>query len=367
MRGEPNRPLLVAAALCALGVIGCVVGGIIEPAGFARAWLCGFLFWLGLPLAAVTLVLVHDLSGGRWMATARPVLEALIATMPIASLAGIPAFVGLHALYGWTQPPPDLGNVFYLNPTGFFIRYGAYVIVWNALAAFALWGPRAGPLPISPGLSWISGLGLVAMAFSCAFAAIDWILSLEPKFWSSAFLYSQSASWFNTGMATLVLIVALFGWPSGERRDHMADLSRILLATTIFWAYVEFVQFLIIWEENLKTEIPWYLKRLDSVWQPAIWVSALLGFVIPFFVLLSGPPKRNRAVVATICAGILLSRLAHTWLQVMPEFTDPTPFWLDIAAVLALGGIIVVVLILALRRAGRLAPAGAPIWTAEHG
>ena len=367
MRGDANRLLLVAAVLCGLGVIGCVVGAIFDPAAFARAWLCGFLFCLGLPLAGVTLVLVHDLSGGNWMATARPVLDAAVATMPIASLAGIPAFVGLHSLYGWSQPAPDLGNVFYLNPTAFFVRYGAYIIIWNALAAFALVGPRRGGGPISPGLAWISGLGLVALAFSTGFAAIDWILSLEPKFWSSAFPYAQSASWFNTGMATVVLIVALFGWPSDAHREHMADMTRILLATTIFWAYIEFIQFLIIWEENLKTEIPWYLKRLESVWQPAIYISAGLGFVVPFFVLLWAPPKRNRAIVATMCVCILVSRLAHTWLLVMPEFADPTPFWLDVAAVLALGAAMVLLLTLAVRRALRLAPAGAPLWTADHG
>ena len=108
------------------------------------------------------------------------------------------------------------------------------------------------------------------LSFSAGFASIDWILSLEPKFWSAVFIYTQGASWFNTGMAIVFLTVALFSLSAGGRRHHMVDLSQILLATTIFWAYVEFMQFLIIWEENLKTEIPWYLKRLDSVWYPAI-------------------------------------------------------------------------------------------------
>jgi len=356
-----------AAALGALGVVGCVVGAVIDPAAFYRAWLCSYLFWLGLPLAGVTLVLVHDVSGGEWMATARPALDAAIVTMPLASLAGILAFVGLPSLYAWTHPAPDLGNVFYLNPTAFFIRYAVYVVLWNLLAAFALWGPRQGRLPIAPALSWISGLGLVVLAFSAGFASIDWILSLEPKFWSAIFTYAQSASWFNTGMAAVLLAVALFGWPLRERRDHMADLSQIMLATTMFWAYVEFMQFLIIWEENLRTEIPWYLKRFDSVWQPAIYVATILGFVVPFFVLLWAPSKRNRAVVAIVCICILISRLANTWLLVMPEFTAPTPLWLDVAAILALGGAMALLFAFGLRPTRRLAPAAAPIWTTDHG
>jgi hypothetical protein len=353
--------------LWALAIAGCIIGAIIEPAAFLRAWLASYIFWLGVPLAGITLVLVHDLSGGEWMAAARPPLEAAIATMPLASLAGVAAFVGLDSLYPWTHPAADLGNVFYLNAPDFFIRYGSYVLLWNLLAAFALWGPRAGAQPIAPALSWISGIGLVVLALSSGFAAIDWILSLEPKFWSAIFPYTQGASWFNTGFAAVVLLVAIFGWPAAGRREHMADLARILLATTIFWAYVEFMQFLIIWEENLKTEIPWYLKRIESIWQPAIYVSAGLGFVVPFFTLLWAPSKRSRALVAAICACILISRLANTWLLVMPEFTAPTPFWLDVAAICALGGGMVMLAAFVLRHARQQLPTTGPIWTADHG
>jgi len=362
-----NRFMLGTSGVCILAVIACIVAASADWTAFLHAWLSSYVFWLGLPLAGITLVLVHDLTGGNWMETARPVLDAAIMTMPIASLAGIAAFAGLHSLYEWTRPPPGLSNIFYLNPTAFFIRYGAYVVLWNLLAAFALWGPREGKEPIRSGLSWISAIGLIVLAFSASFAAIDWILSLEPKFWSSIFPYAQAASWFNTGMAIVVLTVALFGWPPDERGAHMSDLARILLATTIFWAYVEFMQFLIIWEENLRTEIPWYLKRLDSPWHPAIYISSGLGFVVPFFVLLWTPSKYNRAVVAAVCASILVSRIANTWLLIMPEFKSPTPFWLDVAAVPALGGAITLLFAFALCRARRIAPAGRPAWTADHG
>jgi len=371
VRRRANGLALVAVVLAVVGVIGCIVGAVIDLAAFQRAWLCAYVFWLGVPLAGVTLVLVHDLSGGEWMETARPVLGAAIATMPLATLAGIPAWVGLHSLYAWTHAGSGLPNLAYLNPGFFFIRYAICLVLWNLLAAFALWAPRAGSLPIAPSLSWISGIGLAALALSASFAAIDWILSLAPTFWSSAFPYAQTASWFNTGMALVVMCVALVGWPIGARRDHtadhMADLARILLATTIFWAYVEFIQFLIIWEENLKTEIPWYLTHLHSPWHPALDVSVALGFVIPFVVLLWAPPKRSRAIVAAIAAAIVASRLANTWWLIMPEFKDGTPFWLDVAAVLALGGAMVMLFAFALRHARRLAPGRRMIWSVDHG
>ena len=117
---DTTRLGLAALAALAIGAVGCIIGAVLFGAtGFFRAWLCTYLLWLGVPLGGVTLVLVHDLTGGEWMATARPVLGAAIATMPIATLAGIPAFVDLHALYSWTHPAADLNNVFYLNPAGF--------------------------------------------------------------------------------------------------------------------------------------------------------------------------------------------------------------------------------------------------------
>jgi hypothetical protein len=363
---KPDWFRLGAIVVCLLGIVGCVIGATIAPPSFFQAWLCSYLFWLGVPLAGVTLVLVQDLTGGAWMATARPILDAAIATMPLATLAGAAAFIGLNSLYDWTLPAPGLANVFYLNPTDFLIRYGIYVVLWNLLAAFALWAPRERGQPIPAALSWISAVGLIALAFSASFAAIDWILSLEPNFWSSVFPYTQGASWFNTGVATVLLTAAMLGRPTDKRREHMSDLARILLATTIFWAYVEFMQFLIIWEENLKSEIPWYLKRVHSDWHPAINVSVGLGFVVPFLVLVWTPSKRNRAVVAAVCGSILISRLANTWFLVMPEFEDQGPFWLDVAAVLALGGAMVLLFTWSLRYTHQLAAAGGSVWTSDH-
>jgi hypothetical protein len=296
--------------------------------------------------------MVHDLSGGEWMQTARPVLNAAIATMLLATLAGIPAFIGLHDLYSWAHPAPSLGNTFYLNTNGFLLRYAVYIVLWNLLAAYALWAPRDGAAPIAAGLSWLSALGLIVLAFSASFAAIDWIMSLEPAFWSSIFMMTAGASWFVTGLALVLLVIAVGGLAPGSRRGHMADLATILLATTIFWAYVEFIQFLVIWEENLKDEIPWYLTRITSVWEPAIFIAVAFGFFVPFFALLTQPGKRSRGVVATVCFLILISRIADKWWQVLPEFQKAGPFWLDVGAILALGGLMLLLFFSWLRSGG---------------
>ncbi|MGH7029621.1 MAG: hypothetical protein ACREE9_06445 [Stellaceae bacterium] len=358
--------LAVLGALI-LGVVGCVIGGIIDPTGFFRAWLCAFLFWLGVPLAGVALVLVHDLSGGRWMATARPALDAAIVTMPLATLGGIPAFIGLHDLYSWTHPAASLVNTWYLYSNAFLLRYAVYIVLWNLLAAYALWAPRGESEPIVPGLSWLSGVGLILLAFSASFASIDWIMSLEPTFWSSVFMMISGASWFNTGLALVLLAIAAAGAGSVARRDHMADLAAILLATTIFWAYVEFCQFLIIWESNLKSEIPWYLTRMAGAWRPAVLVAVGFGFFVPFLALLTQPGKRSRGVVMAICLLILLSRVAYMWWLVLPEFHSAGPFWLDAAAILALGGLMLLLFLWWLRTGGGVAIGAMQSWKTHHG
>jgi hypothetical protein len=360
-----SRPVDIAlAAALLVGILGCALGIAVDAAGFCRAWLCAFVFWLGLPLAGVTLVLAHDLSGGEWMQSARPALNGAIATMPIATLAGIPAFLGLRALYSWTHPAPDLGNTFYLNGAAFVLRYAIDIVLWNLLAVFALWGPRAGAAPVARGLSWLSALGLILLAVSAGFAAIDWILSVEPAFWSSVFPLIAGASWFNTGLA-LILLAAAAATPE-DRRRHIADLAAILLATTIFWAYVEFVQYLIVWEEDLRREIPWYLLRLHGIWVPALFVAVGLGFLLPFFLLLWAPVKRSRGAVASVCAAILVSRIAYCWWLLLPAYPRQGPFWLDAGAVLALGGLVLLAFRAGLRRGVWLPPA-AQRWQTGHG
>jgi hypothetical protein len=358
---------ILAAAALALGVAGCIIGALHNAGAFYPAWLVVCLFWLGLPLGAVTLVLVHDLTGGRWMASARLVLEAAIVTMPLASLAFLPLIFDLGALYRWSAPPQGLGNAFYLNEGFFILRYAVDVVIWNGLALWALLAPRGLAIGAPPALSWVSGIGLVLLAYSAAFASIDWIMSLEPAFWSAVMPMFVSAGWFNTGLALVLLVLALSGALSSPGREHRADLAALLLATVIFWAYTEFCQFLIIWEENLTREIQWYVTRLAGGWEAVMYAVAAIGFFIPFFTLLWRPSKRSRAVVAVIGGMVLLSRLLESCWWVLPEFPGRSTAWRVIAGLLALSGLILLLFLYRLRQ-GRVLPARHPTaLEASHG
>jgi hypothetical protein len=368
-----TRMSVLALVLLLLGGGGSLYGAIGDPGAFFPAWLAAVIFWLAIPLGALALVLVHDLSGGRWMATARPLLEAAIATMPLATIAFLPVLAGLGHLYLWSRPDNGgLSNTFYLNDTFFILRYALYVVIWNGLAAWALLAPRAGAAGVPRALSWVSAIGLVLLAYAVSFAAIDWVLSLEPRFWSSVFPMIFGAREFNAGLALVLFVIAWRGppVPAQDRayRDHMADLAAILLATTIFWAYVEFCQFLIIWEENLRSEIPWYLRRIVDGWGPVAAVIAALGFFIPFFLLVWTPGKRNRGIVAAMAAFIVVAHLLHAWWLVLPEFPRSGFGWLDVAAMAALGGLWLLVFLSPLRYwQRRPRRAARPAEEASHG
>jgi len=231
-----------------------------------------------------------------------------------------------------------LPNHFYLNAPFFISRYIGDVILWNALAAYALWLPRGLTQGIAPALSWLSGIGLLVLAYTVSFAAIDWVLSLQPRFWSAIFPMVAGAGWFNTGLAIVLLIVAL-AMPDLARQQHMVSLTTILLSTVIFWAYVEFCQFLIVWEADLGSEIPWYLHRIAGGWQGVTWLVAITGFLLPFLILVWSPAKRSRLVVTIACAIILFSRLLDIFWMVQPDITLRPGRWPDIAAMLALSGL----------------------------
>jgi hypothetical protein len=154
------------------------------------------------------------------------------------------------------------------------------------------------------------------------------------------------AHWFTTGLALVLIIVAMLP-ASTTVRDHLGDLAAILLATIIFWAYVAFCQFLIVWEGNLAHEILWYLRRVAGGWRTITWIITVGGFFVPFGLLLWN--KRNRLVVTVAGALILGSRLVESWWLILPEFAQPPPIWLGLAAVLALGGVMLLLFVRRLR------------------
>ena len=339
---------LIAAVLCAGGAL-------IFPPVFFRAYLSAYIFWIGIPVGALALLMLHHLVGGRWGFMIQRVLEAAIQTLPLMALLFIPLLFGLADLYPWAQTevvaadPLLQQKAAYLNIPFFIARAVAYFAVWivlgRLLVTWSLQQDRSADDTLTLRLQRLSGPGLVLYGLTVSFAVIDWIMSLEPKWYSTIFGMIFMVSF---GLAAMALAILATRFLESEKPlaqvvspDRWHDLGNLLLALVMFWAYLNFSQFLLIWSENLAEEIPWYLHRIGGGWEWVAVALILFQFALPFILLLSRNTKRDSRTLAAVAAAILFMHWLDILWMVVPSFY-PARFhfhWLDIAAPVAIGGL----------------------------
>ncbi len=331
-RPEAER---IAWIVGAVGIIGCAVAWLLAPGVFPHAWLAAVTCWSGWPLGSLALLLIHALTGGRWGWTIRPQLVAGVTSLPLVVPFAIPLALLLRTLYPWARPDvqPGLHNGFYLNPPFFFGRGIFYMIVWLALGGAALWSLRR-PDPQAT-LRRLAPPALILLALTVTFAAIDATMSLDPDFKSSIYgmLVGTEAVLFALSIAVLAVTLARPDTPSTR------DLGKLLLALVILWAYLDFMQVLIIWQSDLPDEAAWYLPRITGFWLFAAIAIAVLHFALPFFALLWPQVQRSRPGLMAIAGALVAAEIVRGWWLVIPAagrgigLTDP----LAMLAVFGLG------------------------------
>jgi len=351
-----HRRLLWLGMVAALTGGGAAIWGCLnEPQAFYTAWLAGFYFWVSMPLGALALLLIWDLTGGAWEPFARLPLTAMAATMPLFVLLFLPIIAGMPALYAWTRPEviPALHNRWYLNDDFFFIRAAVYFVAWNGFMAWRLLRPAMPGGAAPPGLEWVSAIGLIFMALTVTFAGIDWIMSTEPDWFSSIYGMVVGSSQFTAALSLALLLIVAGAPPRGPAREPfaraLASLATLLLAVVIFWAYTSFCQWLIIWEENLRREIGWYLERWRGAWASVIYALAGAQFAVPFVALVWTPAKRSPLVVGAVALLLLVADLIQIWWLLLPPFRESGFSWLHPMVALGIGGLWLLLLSLLLR------------------
>jgi hypothetical protein len=346
------------AASAVAGGIASIWGYFLDPPTFFSAWLASFYFWLAMPLGALALLLIWDLTGGRWESAARLPLEAMAATMPVFVPLFLPMLAALTPLYPWSRPEvaAELHNTWYLNLTFFYARAIVYFAIWNALVAWRALVPGLTGTSRRP-IQWVSGIGLMLLVYTVAYSSIDWVLSTQPGWFSSMFgMIACSTRLISAISAALLLLIAHASSRNRQERPFMEALSglaAILLAAVIFWMYAEFCQWLIVWEENLHKEIGWYIERWSPPWEAVIYTLVTAGFVIPFLALLWAPTKRNPAVVGCVCILLLVAGVVYVWWLLLPGLQTSRFSWIHPALVIAMGGIWLLTLAAILRLTSR--------------
>jgi hypothetical protein len=313
-----------------------------------------FVWWflLGIPLGSMAILMVHNLSGGGWGERIRPALEAALRMLPVVLVMSAPLWFGLADLYPWARPadvvasPLLQGKAWYLDRVFFVVRGAVYFVVWLALAhLLRKWSfarAAGGDTAEARRLRAISALGLLVYGFTITFAAVDWIMSLFPEWYSTTFGLLTGIGQALGAFAFAIVCAARAQRGADERTASVfQDLGNLLLMFVMTWAYLAFTQYLIIWAEDLPNEIVWYLPRVQTSWRWVAIILVVFHFALPFLVLLSRRAKRAPRSLGLLAAMLVLAHLVDSFWVVLPAWR-PTGFaiaWSDLLAVLALGGI----------------------------
>ena len=347
-----QQRLLIAGAV---GAVVSVLGFLLNSRQFFQSYLMAYMLWLGVTLGCLALGMVHQLSGGAWGVLIRRPIGAASRVIPLMTVLFLPIALGVMRIYPWTNA--DLvahdealqHKQLYLNVPFFLTRAAIYFLTWNALSYFlnrwSLEQDRTGDPRIARRMQMLSGGGLVAYGLTITFASFDWMMSLEPHWYSTIYGVLILG---GQGLSSLAFLIIVLVWLS--RRPpldqivvpaHFHDLGNLMLAFVMLWAYFSFSQYLIIWAGNLPAEIAWYLHRMQTGWRPIAVVLMLFHFALPFVVLLSRTVKRQGRLLVRVAIAVLVVRLVDLWWLIGPEFhTDGIAVsWMDAWIPLSVGAL----------------------------
>jgi hypothetical protein len=353
--------------------LACIAGGFFAPAEFFHAYLFAYLFWLGVSLGSLALLMTQYLTGGAWGVMSRRTLEAAVRTLPLMALLFIPIAIGIPHLYPWAHA----ADVFrddvmrhragYMNPPFFIVRAVLYFAIWLTLAWFLIRWSREedeGRDRLRR-FERLSAPGLILYVFTVTFSAIDWAESLFPHWfstmWGFLFVAGQGLSALGVTILVVSLLARFHPFSEALHASHLHDLGKLLLMFVMLWAYFSFSQLLIVWSGNLTTEIPWYFTRWHGSWAVIGILIALFEFLVPFLLLLSRALKRNPAALGLVVALLLVMRIINLYWIVIPGLDRGglRINWMQFVAPLALGGLWTGAFFWQLRKRP-LIPVGAP-------
>jgi hypothetical protein len=310
-------------------------------------------------LGCLAILMMHYLVDGRWGLVIRRVLEAGTRLLPLMLVLFIPIIFGVPELYVWARPAGEVQHELsalqqmYLQVPFFLGRAGLYFAVWLVLVFFLNHWSRQqeqepDPLVIRTRqrrLGLLSGGGLVLYGLTMTFAAVDWLMSLEPQWFSTAYGLVVMTGQLLAAMAFAIVTTAWLArdepYASVASAELFHDLGNLLLAFVMLWAYIAFSQFLIIWSGDLPEENRWYLHRAHGGWNWVAVVLVVVHFALPFILLLLRQITRRAQPLAIVAAVLFGIHLLDAFWLVMPAFFPGQlhVHWLDIVAPIAVGGL----------------------------
>lgn len=348
----PLAALIVGLAGAAL----CLLGALLSPAQFFRAYLVAYVFWWTIAVGCLGWATLYQLTGGMWGFTARPFFEAGAATLPLLALLFVPIAFGLGHIYEWTSPEVFQGldphhvetRKIYLEESFFLLRTAVYFAIWLLFGFYMTRPSRREPVRselLTDGRSGIAAAGLIVMALTVTFAGTDWLMTLNPHWYSTIYGGMIAIAGLYAAMAlTISMVGRFFVHLAPQRgtagRQVLNDLGNLQLAFIMLWAYFQLSQFLIIWSGNLPEEAVWYLERNQNGWYWMAFFLFGLHFGVPFLLLLSRDLKRKPQFAQWIGIFLLVMHYFDLHWQIVPTWHDTFSVnWQHVTTLAGIGGL----------------------------
>ncbi|HWE22719.1 MAG TPA: hypothetical protein VG496_02150, partial [Myxococcales bacterium] len=316
-----GRTAILACAIAgAAGLLLTLVGYFVDARRTLLSYLVAFLYFLGLSLGMLALNMANYASRARWHIVIRRVIEGIHSALPLFVLLFIPIVVAAPKLYVWLDPPASLGKEIleniahkraYLNFGGFVWRAVVYFVIWLVFSELLYRDSMRQDEDAAP--HWtassrrLGSVGLPLAGFAATFASFDWLMSLNPTWYSTLFGVYFITGFFLASLALLILIVTFARDPFGvlAGKAHFHNLGKLLLAFVAFWGYIAFSQYMLMYHANLPEEVPWFLVRTRGAWRPVAVLLVFGHFLLPFFALLSRDLKLKPKALSVVAVWIL--------------------------------------------------------------
>jgi hypothetical protein len=308
----------------------------INPSRAMFGYLYGFIATLSLALGALVFVLIQHLTRAGWSVVVRRIPEALCALMPLFIIFFIPIALSTHDIFPWTHEE-HIDEMLskklpYLNEQFFLMRSFAYLLVWAVMGVWfyrvSINQDQGGRFELTRAMQAVSAPGVIFFGLTLTFASFDWIMSLQPHWYSTIFGVCFFAGCFLFALSFITLI-AMALQNAGVLQEiitpeHFHDLGKLIFGFTVFWAYVNFSQFLLYWYGNIPEEIEFYTHRMHNGWEILSWAMPIIHFFIPFLALMSRFLKRVKLVLAINCLWIIAVHLINLYWLIIPAHPGAT-------------------------------------------
>jgi len=357
----PSKINSLGILLFLIGVLFGIIGFIAEPERASFSYLPAFMFLVSIAIGSLFLIAIEYLAGADWSVPFRRIAEFLASLLPLLFLLVIPLLFHLKEIFYWAQKDIVSADVIlqgkspYLNSTFFIIRVFLILILWFAFYFKFISNSRKQDSTGDQGLTKnsivFSGIFMPVFAFTITLVAVDWLMSLEPRWFSTIFgvYFFSGAVWSSLAAVTYISIkLKDNGYLHPKiNSDHYYSLGTLLFAFTVFWAYIAFSQYMLIWYADLPEETFWFAHRWSGGWSVISVIVIITHFVVPFAALLSFPSKTNPARLKFISIWILIAHYIDLYWLIMPSFFIGgkvyTFSWLDIVFPIGALGLIIIV------------------------